>query len=347
MTGPLVGGVFSDKLSWRWCFYINLPVGAVAFLALLLLFHDASSGQSKLKLAQWEKLRNLDIAGNMLLIGAAIMFLLSVESTGQGASWSSAPVIGMLVGSGTALVLFMLWQRHRQGSALIPPSVFQSRSVTASCATAFVVYGAISLHAYFLPLWFQIVMKDSALQSGIHMLPYFAISALFTVVAGAFVSVVGYYVPPALLGSALATIGSGLFVLLSPKTTILEWVGFEIVAAIGFGLVIQQGFTAVQATLPPDLSTIGTALVVSFQSLGGAIFISVGNGLFLSGLRLADASGIDGDIVLPDGEGPESMARLDAYNSALRTVFIACVPLTGLAFVFSCCLEWRSVKSKK
>ena len=209
------------------------------------------------------------------------------------------------------------------------------------------------------PIWFQGVLGTSALQSGVNLIPYFVVNAFFSVVAGVFVSVVGYYVPPCLVGNTIATIGCGLLTTLSRETTTAQWAGFQILVAAGFGLSIQQGFTAVQTVLPADQVAIGTAAVVACQSLGGAIFVSAGNTIFQGHLQSAAASnkipGVDVEAVISAGAtafraivAPASLPVLiREYNEALRLVFLMAVPLAGTSLVSNLFLEWRSVEHKK
>lgn len=167
----------------------------------------------------------------------------------------------------------------------------------------------------------------------------------------------GYFTIPAILGCCIGTAGCGLMTMLDVNTR-LQWIGYEICASAGIGLAVQQGFSAVQIVLPLEDVAIGTACVVAFQSLGGAIFISVGNNLLqnhlLNAARNDVLPGIDvqrvidaGASALRDVVAPEQLpALLVVYNEALRQTFIAAVPLCGLAAVSACFLECRNVKDQ-
>lgn len=126
-----------------------------------------------------DKLLNLDIIGKIFLIGAAVMLFISIEYTAQGNPWSSTQVVGLMIGFSAMAVIFITWQWYMQGKALIPPSITKKRTVAASSAITFVVYGAMLLHAYFLPIWSQTVRGETALQSEVNMLPYFTNQCLF------------------------------------------------------------------------------------------------------------------------------------------------------------------------
>ncbi|KAK2063214.1 major facilitator superfamily transporter [Colletotrichum caudatum] len=330
-VGPTLGGVFTDLVTWRWCFYLNLPIGGVTVAVFLLFFHPKR--RSRHEQTFFDRFLNLDIVGSLLLLCACAMLFLALEFAAQGEAWSSARVAGLLAGAG--------------------------RTVAASCVAAFATYGALLIHSYFLPLWFQTVKGQSAVSSGVNMIPYVATNALFSLFSGIFVSVVGYFVPPAVAGGMIATAGCGVLLLLSQDSSTAQWAGFEILVSAGLGMSIQQGFTAVQTVLPADNIAIGTAAIVTSQSLGGAIFVSVGNILFQNHLLRASAQnvvpGVDIHAVLEGGAtafrdvvpaGALPML-LTVYNEALRGAFTAAIPLAGVSAIAACFMEWRSVKGKK
>ncbi|KAI8288216.1 Efflux pump roqT [Colletotrichum sp. SAR11_57] len=307
----------------------------------------------------FDRILELDLLGNIFLLGACVMLFMALELTNRGQAWSSVRIIGLLSGSGATAIVFAAWQWWRQDGALIPPAIITHRTVAASCVAAFSTYGALMIHTYFLPLWFQAIRGEDAIMSGVDMIPYVATIGIFSLLSAVFVSVVGYPVPPAVVGGMIGTAGCGVLRLLSPSTPIAYWIGFEILVAAGFGMSIQQGLTAVQAVLPPDDISVGTAAVVASQSLGGAIFVSVGNTLFQNYLLRAAAKnlvpGVNIRVVLRAGATAFRTAvpasalprMMTVYNDALRVTFTAAIPLAGVAAVAACFMKWKSVKVKK
>lgn len=321
---------------------------------MLLVYHPRARDGPKRKF--FKRFVDLDLIGNVILLSASVMLFLALEYTLTGASWASAKVIGLFVGAFLTAVVFILWLWWKQNAALLPPAIVNQRTVAASCLMAFFTYGALLIHTYFLPIWFQAILGYSAIQSGVAMIPYFVANALFSVFSGIFVSVVGYFTPPAILGSAIGTVGCGIITLFSPNMSTAMWIGFEILASAGFGMSIQQGFTAVQTVLGPDELAVGTAAVVASQSLGGAVFISVGNSVFqnrlqslisqthIPGLDVAEivsAGAVAFRDVVPAADLP---ALLTQYDAALHTVLIVAIPLGALACLSCCFLQWKSVK---
>jgi hypothetical protein len=354
---PLLGGVFTDLVTWRWCFYLNLPVGGATVFAMLLHFHPPKKYALMGKPFLYRTLE-LDLVGNMILLCASIMLFLALQYTEQQIPWSSAQVIGLLTGSGLTFIVFCIWQWWKQDGTLMPPRILRQRTVAAACAAGFFIYSAILIQAYYLPIWFQTVKGDSAIHSGVNMIPYVVANALFSLLAGIFVSKNGYFTAPAIIGMMIGTVGSGLISTIRPNTS-SKWIGYEILASAGIGMAIQQGFTAVQIVLPLDEVAIGTATVVAFQSLGGAVFVSVGNTILQNSLISAanhnELPGVNIQAVIDAGAAdfrklvtPEQLpALLNVYNRALRKVFVAGIPMAGLAVLACACMEWRNIKGQR
>ncbi|EGZ77947.1 MFS general substrate transporter [Neurospora tetrasperma FGSC 2509] len=353
-VGPFLGGVFTDLVTWRWCFYINLPLGGVTIICLILFFKPQKSNRNAG--AFLDRFKDLDIVGNILILGAFIMLFLALEHTTRGFSWNHPLIIWLLAGCGITTSIFMVWQWAKGDAALIPPRIIKQRTVAASCGTAFMIYAILINMTFFLPIWFQAVKNDTAMRSGVHMVPFFVTQSAFSLIAGGIVSKTGYATPPAVIGSAIGTVGLGLLTLLKPGTGTAQWVGYEVLTSAGFGLSIQQCFTAVQTVLSEEDVALGTAAVSAAQSLGGAIFVSVGNSVFQHQLlKAADANllpGVDIKQVIEAGatafrdliSAEQLPAMIRVYNKAIQAALIIPIPLGILATLIACFIEFRSVK---
>lgn len=327
-------------------------------LALLLLFFHPPK-QAEATRSFWKRVLDLDLPGNGILITAAAMLLLALQWGGTKYPWKSPPIIGLLAGAGVESLVFCAWLKFRGSQALVPLHIIRQRTVAASLVFAFFGASVLFIHCFYLPYWLQTIRNDSPILSGLHLLPYVASHFFFTLVAGIFVTKTGYYNPPTLLGPVLATIGCGLLTTLAANTPTAKWVGFQILTAAGTGLTMQQGLVAVQAVLPPETASIGSALIFFAQSLAAAIFVSVGSSLLRnelsSGLSAAHLSGVNIAEILSAGatEVREKVPSgelgrfLVIYNDSLQKLFIMSIPLAILGLVAALPMEWRNLKDSQ
>ena len=339
-------------------FYFNLPVCGATVVSMVLFFRPHKDVQ-EINRPLLEKALALDLMGNFLLIIAAVMLFLALQFNEESWAWSSAGVVGLLAGSGIAAILFLLWQWRQGDKALLPPRIILQRSVAVSSLGAFFIYGTFLIHAYYLPIWFQAIKNDTAIMSGVSLIAYVIGNALFSVMAGILVSKTGYFAPPAIIGAAIGTVGCGLLSTLQVDSGPGQWVGYQVITSAGLGMAVQQGIIAVQTVLTLDRIPIGIAAIISMQSLGGAVFVSVGNNVLQTILDQASAEqslhGIDVQAVIAAGAtqfrsivpAKSLPALLVAYNYALQRVFIVAIPLSGLALIVALGLEWRSVKDNE
>ncbi|CRG92626.1 Putative HC-toxin efflux carrier TOXA [Talaromyces islandicus] len=353
-AGPVLGGVFAGMVTWRWCFYFNLPVGSVTLFVIAFFFKRGNVPSHTKTLLQ--RIRQVDILGSTLILMSFTMLFLALEYNTDGYAWSSSLIIGLFCGFGVTLILFVVWQWYRQERALIVPEIIMRRTVAAACVLAFFIYAVLILHGYYLPIWFQAIKGTSTENSGVNMLAYVLPNAIFSLLTGVFITKVGYFTPPAIVGCAITVAGAGLISTLQPTTDTAKWAGFVCLVAAGIGMAIQQSFTAVQSVLRFDQIPIATAAVTCFQSLGGAVFISIGNSILANELRSASKAnelpGVDIGAVLSAGATQfrstipkDSLPVMIAvYNTALQKVFIAAIPLAGIAFASTLLMEWRSVR---
>ena len=304
------------------------------------------------KLNALQFLNRIDILGNMLLLGSAVMFFLALQFANSDTSWGSPRIVGLLVGAAVGIIIFTGWQFFRKDQALIPPRIALQRSVAFGCLTAIFLYGSLLMHNYYLPIWFQAIKGRDAIQSGVDMLAYVIPTALASLISGILVSKIGYFTPASIFGSAIATVGAGLVCTLSIDTSTGKWIGYLILTGFGLGISIQQGFNAAHTVLSLHDIPIGSAAVTFSQSLGGSVFTSVGDTLLINGLAQAKIPGLDVHTVIYGGATgliktlqPDQLNQLlNTYNDSLRRVFICVTVLYGVAFLTSCGMEFRSVK---
>ncbi|PKY00417.1 putative MFS toxin transporter, partial [Aspergillus campestris IBT 28561] len=352
VSGPLIGGVITDnpKLTWRFCFWINLPFGAVG-LALIWFALRSPPPAVKAGLPPNQKLRQLDMLGATVLVGSIVCLLLALQWGGIVYPWSNSKVYGCLVGFVLILALFIAMQIKDRNSCTIPLHLFRNRTVSAASAFMMFLQLAIVVQTYYWPMYFQSVKGVSARDSGIQLLPLCISMSLTTLSAGWIISRIGYYVPFMWAGAPFLAIGGGLFQIIRADSPLSNWVGYQIVSGIGYGLCGQIPILAVQVVLDKENVPTGCVLIMFFQCLGGALATSIAQNLFTDKLmkNLRKVKGVDSAAVVAAGAAdfrrlvaPERLAKvIDAYTSALKTVFLLALATAAIAFFVGLAIEWR------
>ncbi|KAK1975019.1 major facilitator superfamily transporter [Colletotrichum cereale] len=360
VAGPLLGGVFTEKVTWRWCFYVNLPIGGISMLFIFFLLH-INQETNLLGHSIFQRILQLDLIGTLFFIPAIICLILALQWGGTLYAWNSATVIGLFVGFALLAAVFVAIQFWQGDKGTLPPKLFRDRNVL--CAFLFVgFFGAAFFPLiYYLSLYFQIIQGVSAVQAGIKILPLLLSSVVASVVAGALISSVGYYSAVAIPSLILYAIGAGMITTYDVDTPMRAWFGYQIIIGLGTGVCFQLGTLVVQTVLPQEEVPVATACVQFFQSLGGAVMIAVSQTLFQTGLIngvAKNAPGIDPAVFVNSGADQvrgilTQMGRadlipvvLEAYMVGLRHAFY--VTLAAGCGAFAACLgfQWKSVKNQ-
>ncbi|KAK5946085.1 hypothetical protein PMZ80_000224 [Knufia obscura] len=355
--GPLLGGAFTDGPGWRWCFYINLPCGAVVFVLLLIFLHIPAGMLQQRPTTLKEMGTRLDPVGTLFFLPCIICLLLALQWGGITYSWSNARIIVLLVLSGVLFVAFLFVQRWKGENATVPGHIFFQRSILAGSWFSFCNGACLQTMVYFLPIWFQAIKGASAVKSGIMNLPLVLGLVISSISAGILTRKLGYFTPWMYLSSILTPVGAGLISTFTPHTAHSAWIGYQALSGLGFGFGAQQPSVAAQTILArKDVST-GAALMMFCQTLGGAVFISVGNNIFESQLArdLTRIPGVNvGSIASTGATDLRKMISLDllpqvlvAYNDALRATFYLITALACLTVLGSAAMEWKSVKKEQ
>ncbi|KAH7396378.1 putative MFS aflatoxin efflux pump [Pyrenochaeta sp. MPI-SDFR-AT-0127] len=352
ILGPLIGGALTSNTTWRWCFYLNLPIGGVVMVVRAFTIKVPNSKPPNLSATG--KLLQLDPLGALCLVPGVICLVLALQWGGQAYAWNSGRVVALLVVMSLLLLSFVAVQILTPKTAMVPPRLFRQRSVVAGLWQMFFVGAGMYVIIYYLPVWFQGIKGDSAVTAGIKLLPLMLSMLVASVLFGGIVQKSGYYTPVGIVGGAIMAIGAGLLILFEVDTGHAKWIGYQVVFGFGMGLAMQTPTIAIQTVLPSRDVPLGMALLFFGQLVGGAIGVPVATTIMNNQLlkNLAEVPGFDRSLVLSGGvtqlinSVPADLKPtvLKAYNAALQDAFKVGTILTALAFLGVICLEWKSTR---
>ncbi|WP_189894011.1 MDR family MFS transporter [Streptomyces xantholiticus] len=339
VLGPLLGGFFTEHLTWRWVFYVNLPIGVVALFVIAAVLH-IPVGQTR---------HTIDYLGTFLIASAATCFVLVASLGGTTWAWGSAQIIALAVLGAVLLIAFVAVER-KAAEPVLPLKLFRIRTFTLVAVISFVIGFAMFGAMTYLPTFLQVVQGVSPTMSGVHMLPMVFGLLITSTASGQIVSRTGRWKVFPILGTAVTALGLLLLHQLEQAGSTWQMSVYFFVFGAGLGLVMQVLVLVVQNAVGYEDLGVATSGATFFRSIGASFGVAIFGTIFTNRLEHKLTDALAGQQV-PPGAGPAELAAdpraiaelpadlrpsvLQAYSTAITDVFLYAVPVVALALLIA------------
>ena len=356
VLGPVIGGLFTSKATWRWCYYLNLPISGVAFAIVTFSYKP-----ERVKGSMKSKLKSIDYIGTFLFVSGVVLVLLAITWGGNGDfDWNSVAIILSFVLGGVLVILFFIYNFKFSKNSMLPPQILKIPAIFASSLAILFQMMAMMTSILYMAIYFQVVLRTSALMSGIRLLPIIIPTVISTMVSGLTISATGYTKPIGVTGGVIMLVGSGILLLIDENTSNGQLIGLMIPVGIGMGLLMQSIIISAQSAAPRENGGIflTTSLLSFSRALGGVIGSAVG-GLILDASFTANMKKLDLNIDVPATtllnnfssskhlSEEDVKAIVHAFAQAFHHVMCSVLGFSGATFIFTLFLTNKRIPATK